>query len=103
MGSIIVPPRVAAAIWRRQLVAETLKLIHKHDAVGCPLERLKAWFQYTCATGGHPLSEADRVMTELLREKLVRTDGVTYWIGNLADLRAYMAKSASPAAPEVAA
>jgi hypothetical protein len=99
MPSIFVPPRMAAALALQNLVNAILQHIaYEPDpaAPGATRDRLeplttaqlKDAFERLDVPGG----VRNTVMARLLREKLVRTDGARVWVGDLADLRAYLAK-----------
>ena len=100
MTGIVVPPRAAAALARHRLVSAILQHIafEPDPAAGeaattdrkAPLTiwQLRDAFERL----GVGTNERDRVMAQLLRERIVRTDGSRVWVGDLADLRTYLAK-----------
>jgi hypothetical protein len=110
MPSIFVPPRTAAALAIENLVRAVLQHVAfepdpsgAKDDAGEPLQRDRA-VRLTVAELKEafgrlhiPVPVRDRVMARLLRDRLVRTDGTSVWVGDLADLRAFLAKRGSPA------
>lgn len=99
---IFVPPRVAAAL----AIENVRNAILQHIASEPDPERpgqsrdrveklttadLKAAFERLDVAP----PERNRVMNELLREGIVRTDGTRVWIADAAYLRAWLAKRAA--------
>jgi len=106
MTGIVVPPRTAAALARHRLVAAILQHIAFEPDLAAGGEAattdrknpLTIWqLRDAFERLGVSTSERDRVMAQLLRENIVRTDGSRVWVGALADLRSYLAKQASAA------
>ncbi len=89
LGRIQVPLHIAAQIGLRNLINATLQLIESKEEAGLPLAELRRAYQIW----GVNAAVAERVEARLVREKIVKTDGNTFWMGDVADLRAYVARA----------
>lgn len=99
MGSVLVPPRVAAALAMQNLVHAILQFIaYEPDPkkAGAQTTRAKPITHHDVKAAfeklGVPVQVRDAVMKQLLVDKLVRTDGTRVWVGEQSDLRAYLAR-----------